>query len=156
MLLETERYASIRRKIGHPSPPPVSLCPLLMGSRDSLLVRVPDSWSKGCEFESQWDWRENFFSRLNSVCWRLFSVHSTLVLPQWHVKDPCHSTKSAGGRLHLNTLTPLTQRSRNGSTMPLSRYSVGTYPETAHTKLVREHSVTVIFSSLNHCGLILA
>ena len=34
------------------------------------------------------------------------------VLPQWHVKDPGHSAKSADGRLHLNmniqnTLDPL-------------------------------------------------
>ena len=28
--------------------------------------------------------------------------------------------------------------------MPLSRHSVGIYPETAHTQLVREHSVTVV------------
>ena len=25
------------------------------------------------------------------------------MLPQWHIKDPSHSAKSAGGRLHLNT-----------------------------------------------------
>ena len=31
---------------------------------------------------------------------------------QQHVKDPYHSAKSAGGRLQLNTHTPLTQRSR--------------------------------------------
>ena len=48
------------------------------------------------------------------------------VLPQWHVKDPGHSAKSVDGRLHLNTHTPLTQRSRCGLTVPLSRYSVGT------------------------------
>ena len=29
-------------------------------SRDSLLVRAPDSWSKGCEFESRQKRRENF------------------------------------------------------------------------------------------------
>ena len=29
------------------------------------------------------------------------------VLPQLHIKDPGQSTKSAGGRLHLNTNTPL-------------------------------------------------
>ena len=51
------------------------------------------------------------------------------VLPQWQVKDPGHSAKSAGGRLHLNTYTPLTQRGRNGLTMPLCRHSVGSYPE---------------------------
>ena len=36
------------------------------------------------------------------------------MLPQWHVKDPSHSAKSASDRLHLNTNTPLTQRSQSG------------------------------------------
>ena len=40
-------------------------------------------------------------------------------------KRPRSAAKSAGGRLHLNTHTPLTQRSRSGPTMPLSRLSVG-------------------------------
>ena len=71
------------------------------------------------------------------------------VLPQWHVKDPGHSAKSAGGRLHLNTPTPLTQRSQSELTMSLSRHSVGAYSETCqgtfgHSRL----------SSLSHCGLI--
>ena len=80
-----------------------------------------------------------------SLCWLLFGVHSTLVLPQWHVKDPSHSAKSAGGRLHLNVHTALTQRSRSGLTMPLSRHSVGIYiRKRAHTQLVRKHSVTVV------------
>ena len=90
--------------------------------------------------------RRIFFFRVNFVCWLLFGVRSTPVLPQWHVKDPGHSAKSAGGRLHLNTHTPLTQRSRSGLTMPLSRHSLGTYPETAHTLLVREHSATVVLA----------
>ena len=47
------------------------------------------------------------------------------MLSQWHVKDPGHSAKSADGRLHLNTHTPMTQRSRSGLTMPLSRHGVG-------------------------------
>ena len=37
-------------------------------------------------------------------------------------------TKSAGGRLHLNTHTPLTQRSRSGLVMQLSRHSVDSAP----------------------------
>ena len=37
------------------------------------------------------------------------------MLAQWHVKDPGHSAKSAGGRLHLNMHTPLTQRSQSGA-----------------------------------------
>ena len=45
-------------------------------------------------------------------------------------KKPGYFAKSAGGRLHLNTHTALTQRSRSGLTMPPSRHSVGTYPET--------------------------
>ena len=35
-----------------------------------------------------------------------FSIRSTPVLPQQHVRDPGHSPKSAGGRLQLNTHTP--------------------------------------------------
>ena len=71
-------------------------------------------------------------------------VRSTPVLPQWHIKDPGHPAKSAVGRLHLNTHTPLAQRSRSGLTMPLSRHCLGTYRERVHTQLVREHSVTVV------------
>ena len=72
-----------------------------------------------------------FFSRVNFVCWLLFGVRSTVLLPQWQVKDPDHSAKSASGRLLLNTHTPLTQRSRSGLTMPLSRHSVRTFQETS-------------------------
>ena len=43
----------------------------------SLLVKAPDSWSKGCEFENRQKRREN------------------VLLPQWHVKGHGHSTKSA-------------------------------------------------------------
>ena len=32
-----------------------------------------------------------------------FSIRFTPMLPQWHIKDPSHSAKSAGGRLQLNT-----------------------------------------------------
>ena len=34
------------------------------------------------------------------------------MLPHWHIKDPGHSAKSAGDRLHLNVHTPLPHRSR--------------------------------------------
>ena len=60
-----------------------------------------------------------------------WGVRFTPVLPQWHVKCPGHRAKSAGGRLHLNSHTPLTQQSRSWLTMPLSRHSVGTYPQTS-------------------------
>ena len=82
-----------------------------------------NSGLKGCELKSQHKQQENFLL----LCTDLFGVCSTPMLPQWHVKDPGHSAKSAGGRLHLNTHTPLTQPSRSGLTMPLSRHSVGAY-----------------------------
>ena len=69
------------------------------------------------------------------MCRLLFGVRPTLVLLQWHVKDHSHSAKCPGGRLHRNMHTPLTQRSRSGLTMPLSRNSVGTYPETSSRSL---------------------
>ena len=76
---------------------------------------------------------------LLTVDWQCASVSCnrgllTPGLPQWHVKDPGHSAESAGSQLHLNTHTSLTQQSRSGLTMPLSRHNVGTYPETSsHT-----------------------
>ena len=97
-----------------------------------------------------------FFSSVNFVCWLLFGVCSTPLLPQWHIKDPGHSAKSAGGRLHLNSHTHLTQWIQSGLIMLLSRHSVGTYQETSsHTScqgtLGHSH-----LSSLSHCGLIRA
>ena len=103
--------------------------------------------------------RRIFFSRVNFfMCWLLFSVQSPHphLLPQWHIKDPGHSTKSAGGRLHLNTHTPLTKWSQSGLIMPLSRHVVRTYRETSsHTthQGILSHSH---LCSLSHCGLILA
>ena len=97
-----------------------------------------------------------FFFWVNFVCWLLFGVHSTPVLPQWHVKDPSHSAKSSGGRLHLNTHTPFTHQSWSGLTIMLSRQSVGIYREMSSqaTRLgTLGHSR---ISSLCHCGLILA
>ena len=97
-----------------------------------------------------------FFSRINFVCWLLFGVRSTPVLPQWHVKDPGYSAKSAGGRLHLNMHTPLTQRSRSGLTKPLSGHSEGTYPDTSPHATSQGTLGHSRLSSLSHCGLILA
>ena len=106
----------------------------MTGSCNSLFVK---RWT--------WDWkvvnlnygrsgRIIFFSTVNFLCWLLFSVYSTPMLPQWHKKDPSHSAKSAGSRLHLNMHTPLNQSSWSGLTMPLYRHSMGTYPEmSSHT-----------------------
>ena len=40
------------------------------------------------------------------MCRLLLGVHFTSVLPQWHVKDPGHSAKSAGTPKHAYTLDP--------------------------------------------------
>ena len=79
-------------------------------SRDSLLVRAPDSGSTGCGFESGQERRENFLLQSQLCVLTLIRCpFRHLVLPQWHVKDPVHSAKCTGGWLHLNTHTPLDQ-----------------------------------------------
>ena len=98
-----------------------------------------------------------FFSRVNFVCWLLFGVRSTPLLPQWYVKDPGHSAQSAVGRLqHLNTHTPLAQQSRSGLTMLLSRHKVEIYPETSSHATCQGTLGHSHLNSLSHCGLILA
>ena len=77
------------------------------------------------------------------------------VLPQWHLKDPGHSAKSAGSKLCPNTHTLLTQRSRSGLTTPQSRHSVRTYPETSSHATCQKTFGHNRLSLLNHCGLIL-
>ena len=67
-----------------------------------------------------------------TLCADSYSV--SFVLPQRHVKDPGHSGKSAGGRLHLSTPTPLAQRSRSRLTMPLSRHNCGNLSENELTR----------------------
>ena len=84
-------------------------------------------------------------SSVNFVCWLLLGVRSTPVLPQCRVKDPGHSAKSAGGRLHQNTHAPWTQRSRSGLTMPLSRHTVAAFQET-ESQVVSARWATVDWS----------
>ena len=125
------------------------------GSRDSLLVeRRTSDWKVAGSNPSSCSGRI-FFFRVNIVLWLLFGVCFTPTLPQWHVKDPSHSCKSAGGRLHLNMHTPFTQQSWSALTMPLSRHSVGSYQDasshaTCHGTFGHSH-----LGSLSHCGLIL-
>ena len=68
-----------------------------------------------------------------TFCADSFGVRSTPVLPQWHVRDPGHSAKSASGRLNLNTHTPFTQQNRSGLTT-LSGHSVGTFQRNELTR----------------------
>ena len=63
--------------------------------------------AKGRWFESLQERRENFILQGQLFVLNLISVSgSTPVLPQWNVKDPGQSAKSAGGRLQLNTHVP--------------------------------------------------
>ena len=97
-----------------------------------------------------------FSSPALTLCADLFGVHSARVFPQWHIKDPGHSAKIAGGRLHLNMHTLLTQRSQSELTM-LSRHSMGTWMgKQAHMQMRQETLGHSRLSSLSHCGLILA
>ena len=92
-----------------------------------------------------------FFCRVNFVCCS-YSESVPPRVPQWHIKDLGHSDKSAGGRLHLNTPTPFTQRSRIRLIMPLSRQSVGTYQETS-SHATRQGTLSHSrLSSLSHSG----
>ena len=118
-------------------------CWLVRRTRDRKVASSNPGWS-GVRL---------FFSRVNFVCWLLFGVRSTPVLPQWHVKDPGHSAQSTDGRLHLNMHTPMTQRSRSGLTMPLSRHSVGTYPETSSHATCHGTFGYSRLSLLSHRGL---
>ena len=129
---------------------------LTMGSRDSFLVE-----RRTCDRKvaSSNPGRSNggmFSFRVNFLCWILFSVRSTPVLPQWHVKDPGHSAKSAGGGLYLKTHTLLTQRIRSGLIMPLSTYSEWTYQETSSHATCQGTLCRSRPSSLSHSGPILA
>ena len=128
----------------------------LPGSRESLLVRTPRLVIERLRVQIPARAAGEFlFFRVNFVCRLLFGVRSTPVLLQWHVKDPGHCAKSEGGRLHPNKHTPLTQRSRNGLTMQLSRHSVGIYLESSHATRqgTLGHSC---LSSLSRCGQTLA
>ena len=78
-------------------------------SKVGLTVTATMRWTRDRKAASSNSGRSGgriFFCKVNFVCRLLFRVRSTPVLQQWHVKDPNHSAKSAGGRLHLNTHTP--------------------------------------------------
>ena len=98
-------------------------------SRPGLLCAA--EWMKGCEFESRQERRENFL--LQSWLCVL-----TLVRCPFHPyvtavarKRPRPFCQKRRWQVTPNTHTPLTQRSRSGLTIPLSRQRVGTYAETS-------------------------
>ena len=124
---------------------------VLMGSRDSSLVTAPDSWSKGCVFESQKELRENFLlsSQLCVLALIRCPFHP-LVTAVAHKRPQALCQKCKWQVTH----TPLTKQSQSGLTTPLSRHSVETYKETS-SHPIRQGTLSHL-SSLSHCGLILA
>ena len=56
----------------------ITLLQTLRGSQDSLFVRAPDSWSKGCRFKSRQERQENFLLQSQlcvlTLIWCLFCV----------------------------------------------------------------------------------
>ena len=72
-----------------------------------------------------------FLTQVSRVKGLLCGAYSCSEACQHWPIGPGHYAKGAGGRLHLNMHTSLTQRSRSGLTMRLSRHSVGTYQETS-------------------------
>ena len=117
-------------------------------SRDCLLVRAPDTRSKGCEFESRHERWGEFSSPESTLCPDpLFCVRSTPVLPQWHVKDPGHSAKSAGWQVtpkHAYTRTLNPTKSEWADYAAIQAQCGNPIRKRAHTQLVREHSATVV------------
>ena len=110
----------------HEATPSQKWYSLLTTKHDSCVVNIPGGFKS---FPWALHICKKILPQLNFVCRLLFGVRSNPLLPQWHEKEPGHSTNSAGGRLHLNMHEPLTQRSRSGLTRLLSRHSVGTYQE---------------------------
>ena len=128
-------------------------------SRDSLLIRAPDSWSKGCEFESRQEPGEN--SVLQSLLCVLTLIRCPLhprvtAVARKRSRSFCQKCKWQVAPKH--SCAPLTRQSRIGLTMPLSRQSVGTYPETSsHATWQGTFSLPQNrYGSLSHWGLILA
>ena len=78
-------------------------------NRDGLLVECQTHDWKFASSNPGRSGGRIFFSRVNFLCWLLFGVRSTPVLPWLHVKDPGHSAKSAVSRLDINTHASFTQ-----------------------------------------------
>ena len=91
-------------------------------------LAIPPKTIKHCHTTVEWNvqlsWGQTHFASPIGHC---------PVQRQWHIKDPGHSAKSAGGKILLHTRTPLTQRSRSLLTA-LFRHRVGTYQRNEPTR----------------------
>ena len=91
----------------------------------------------------------------SALCADLFGVSFHPVLPQWHVKDPGYSAKSAG--YAYTHKTPLNQRSRSGLIIPLCRRSVGipqfTRSSSGNTRSRSSQESIEVFGNMRYCIL---
>ena len=85
-----------------------------------------------------------FFSRVNFVCSTLFGVCSNPKSLHLHIKDPGHSAKSVGGRLHLTCIYPWLNEVGGGWLWSCPGRVWEPIQIWAHTELVGELSATVI------------
>ena len=111
----------------------VMYCIALHWGQHGQVGRVPNSWNVAGSISGR-NSRIIFSSRVAFLCWLFFGVHSTPMLTQWHIKDPRHSAKSAGGGLHLTPIHPWSNEVRVG-------WQVGTY---------RGHELTCTWSGSIH------
>ena len=125
-------------------------------SQDSLLVRALASWSEGCKFKFWQERQENFLLQCQLCVLTLiqcpFHPRVTAVVH----KRPWSFSQKCRWQVNLNTHTLLTQQTRIGLTMLLSRHSVGTYQETSSHATRQVTLGHCRLSSLSCCGLILA
>ena len=130
--------------------------PEVYWSQDSLLVRVLDSWSKGCEFESGRERWENFLLlsqlRVLTLIWCPFHPHVTAVACK-RPQSFCQKSRWQVTLKHAYTLDPTSQ---SGLTMPLSRHSSRTYQEMSSHATGQGSLSYCHLSLLSHSGLILA
>ena len=74
------------------------------------IAQLVETWFEVASSILNWGSGRIFFCSVNFLYWLLFDVRYTPMLQQWHIKDPGHSAKSAGGRFRQNLHTPLAQQ----------------------------------------------
>ena len=85
---------------------------IIHGSKGAGIACWLERWTRDRKVASSNPGRSGgriFFSRVNFMCYLLFSVRSNPVLPQWHVQDPGHSSKKQRWQVipkHAYTLDP--------------------------------------------------
>ena len=124
------------------------MCPLHgYPSWDSMLVRVWDSRSKGCKFESQQKRWENFLLESQlcvlTLTQSLFNPCVTAVACK-RPRSFCLKCRWQVTPRHTYTHDPMKSGWADYATVQADSGTVQTYPESSPTQLVRDHSSTVV------------